>query len=194
MFQRHFFDGSATDILAILAVSQTVQILKCILGAVCVSKLCGDLAIAANRVHYGFVLNMRRLAQLADLMTQSVEVTFACGDAETRRCVMVFGNKLVFRMPDKSLMLVLKETQLTPKTRIESTFEPHWAGPDVPLEASRFVYLIEPQGEFCLLTLEHYDIPAGQEGVADGWHRTLAGLKTWLETGKTIRYAYPEEA
>ena len=104
------------------------------------------------------------------------------------------GNKLVFRMPDQSLMLVLTETKLTPKTRIESTFEPHWAGPDVPLETSRFVYLIEPQGENCMLTVEHYDIPAGQEGVADGWHRTMAGLKTWLETGKTVRFAWGEEA
>lgn len=98
-------------------------------------------------------------------------------------------NKLIFRTPDDNLMLVLTETKLTPKTRIESTFEPHWAGPDVPLEQSRFVYLIEPQGENCMLTLEHYDIPAGQEGVADGWHRTLAGLKTWLETGQAVKFA-----
>lgn len=102
------------------------------------------------------------------------------------------GNKLIFNFPDGSAMLVLMETKLTPKTRIESTFEPHWAGPDVPLEQSRFVYLIEPQGENCMLTLEHYDIPAGQDGIADGWHRTLAGLKTWLETGQSVRFAYDE--
>ncbi|MDW3222963.1 MAG: helix-turn-helix domain-containing protein [Paracoccaceae bacterium] len=102
------------------------------------------------------------------------------------------GNKLVFKMPDDGLMLVLTETLLTPKTRIESTFEPHWAGPDVPLEQSRFVYLIEPQGPNCLLTVEHYDIPAGQEGIADGWQRTLAGLKTWLETGQAIKFARAE--
>lgn len=104
------------------------------------------------------------------------------------------GNKLVFRFPDDSLMLVLTETKLTPKTRIESTFEPHWAGPDVPLAASRFVYLIAPQGDNCLLTVEHYDLPAGQDGVADGWHRTLAGLKTYLETGKSVRFAHAQEA
>lgn len=101
-------------------------------------------------------------------------------------------NKLVFKMPDESLMLVLTETNLTPKTRIESTFEPHWAGPEVPLEHSRFVYLIEPQGDNCKLTLEHYDIPKGQEGVVDGWHRTLAGLKTWLETGSSVRFFHAE--
>jgi DNA-binding transcriptional ArsR family regulator len=99
------------------------------------------------------------------------------------------GNQLFFRTPDEALMLICTETRLEPKTRIDSTFEPHWAGPDVTLQASRFVYLIEPQATFCRLTLEHYNIPAGQEGVADGWQRTMAGLKTWLETGQTVRYS-----
>ncbi len=99
------------------------------------------------------------------------------------------GNSMIYRTPDGSVMLICTETELTPKTRIDSTFEPHWAGPDVPLEKSRFVYLIEPKSEFCHLTLEHYNIPAGQEGVADGWHRTLAGLKTFLETGTTVKYS-----
>jgi len=99
------------------------------------------------------------------------------------------GNQLIFRTPDNGLMLICTETHLEPKTRIDSTFEPHWAGPDASLGASRFVYLIEPQASFCKLTLEHYNIPAGQEGVADGWNRTLAGLKTWLETGKSVKYA-----
>lgn len=104
------------------------------------------------------------------------------------------GNKLILRFPDNSLMLVLTETKLTPKTYIESTFEPHWAGPDVPLQSSRFIYRIEPQEEFCSLTVEHFDIPVGQEGIADGWSRTIAGLKTWLETGQAVRFAPAEEA
>ncbi|WP_299962917.1 SRPBCC domain-containing protein [uncultured Roseobacter sp.] len=103
------------------------------------------------------------------------------------------GNKLTLKFDDGRPMLILTETKLTPKTRIESTFEPHWAGPDVDLPPSRFVYMIEPQGDNCLLTLEHYDIPAGQEGVADGWHRTLAGLKTWLETGQTVKFQHATE-
>lgn len=98
------------------------------------------------------------------------------------------GNALVYTGPDGNKALICTETELTPKTRIDSTFEPHWAGPNVPLEKSRFIYMIEPKGEFCQLTLEHYDIPAGQEGIANGWQRTIAGLKTFLETGKTIKY------
>lgn len=98
------------------------------------------------------------------------------------------GNALVYYTPDGNKMLVCTRIDETPKTRIESTFEPHWAGPDVPLEASRFVYLIEPEGPQCRLTIEHYDIPAGQDGVADGWYRMAAGLKTWLETGEPANF------
>ena len=114
---------------------------------------------------------------------QAVQYNFLAAACEQE------GNSLIYRMPDGNMMLICTHTEETPKTRIDSTFEPHWAGPDVPLEASRFVYLIEPKGSICHLALEHYNIPEGQEGVADGWHRTLAGLKTFLETGKAVKYA-----
>lgn len=100
-------------------------------------------------------------------------------------------DAIVYRLPDGSDMLVCRETALTPKTRIEATFEPRWA-PGVP--ASRTVWTIEPEGPFCRLTLEHYDIPDGGEGYAEGWERLVAGLKTWLETGETARVARPEAA
>ncbi|TFL16236.1 SRPBCC domain-containing protein [Jannaschia formosa] len=90
------------------------------------------------------------------------------------------GDALIYKRPDGSDMLVCRETALTPKTRIEAEFAPKWA-PDVPV--SRFIWLIAPEGAFCALTLEHYDIPAGAVGYADGWERLVAGLKTWLETG-----------
>ena len=98
------------------------------------------------------------------------------------------GNQLIYYTPDDNKMLVCTSILETPKTRIESTFEPHWAGPDVPLEKSSFVYLIEPEGPQCKLTVEHYDIPEGQEGVADGWARMMSGLKTWLETGEVAKF------
>lgn len=97
-------------------------------------------------------------------------------------------NQLIYYTPDNNVMLVCTSVEETPKTRIESTFEPHWAGPDVPLEKSSFVYLIEPEGPQCKLTIEHYDIPEGQEGVADGWARMMSGLKTWLETGEPANF------
>ena len=118
---------------------------------------------------------------------QAVQYNFVASSCESE------GNKLIYRTPDNALMLICTETQLTPKTRIESTFEPHWAGPDVPLKTSRFVYLIDPQGENCMLTVEHYDLTAEVEGIRDGWDRTLAGLKSWLETGEAIKFSSPQD-
>ena len=81
-----------------------------------------------------------------------------------------------------------------PKTRIEATFEPQWEGGGAP---SRTVFRIRPEGAACALTVEHYGltypvIPG--EGVADGWARWAAGLKTYLETGEAVRFAEEEGA
>lgn len=104
------------------------------------------------------------------------------------------GNAIVYYGADGAQQLICTETKLTPKTRIDSTFEPRWAGPDVPLEQSTFAYIIDPQGpNACMLTLEHYNIPAGQEGVADGWARTISSLKTWLETGERVKFPYMQQ-
>jgi len=80
---------------------------------------------------------------------------------------------------------------IDPKSRIEVRFEPNW---DEQKAHSRCVYLIETEGSACRLTVEHYNIPPGHEDVAEGWARTLSGLKTWLETGESVRFGMPEEA
>ena len=95
------------------------------------------------------------------------------------------GQATDFIRKDGSLMLRQTTTKLTPKTRIEQSFEPHFFGEGGV--HSRTVFLIEPEGEHCLLTCEHYEIPEGQEGVKEGWARHLASLKSWLETGKPIK-------
>ena len=96
------------------------------------------------------------------------------------------GDTLTYRGPDQSPMLVRRETQLTPKTRIESTFEPKWA-PGIP--ESRIVYLITPEGDHCKLRIEHYDLTTEIDGIRDGWDRTLAGLKSYLETGQPAKFS-----
>jgi len=102
------------------------------------------------------------------------------------RCVRD-GDRLTYFTPDGSQMLICTYSRETPKTRIESTFEPQWEQPNV--RASRFVYMIAPQSENCLLTLEHYGIQKGQEGFGDGWARMLSGLKTYLETGRPVKFS-----
>ena len=97
------------------------------------------------------------------------------------------GGELTWILPDGNKMLSQRPTKVIPKTRIEATFEPHFFGPDAP--GSLMAFIIEPQGPFCKLTIEHYDIPAGQEGVAEGWARLAASLKSWLETGTAMKAA-----
>lgn len=99
-------------------------------------------------------------------------------------------DAIVYKLPDGSDMLICRERRLDPKTRIEASFEPLWT-PGIP--TSRVVWTIEPQDAVCRLMLEHYDIPKGGEGYAEGWERLVAGLKTWLETGETTRFVAPRE-
>jgi len=105
------------------------------------------------------------------------------------------GSKTVYYIEGDQLMLIGTDTQLTPKSRIKRTFEPHWTGPNVSLKTSRYVYLLKVEGANCRLTIEHFDLPTDMsEGIADGWSRTLAGLKSWIETGKKTAFSNPEMA
>lgn len=107
-------------------------------------------------------------------------------------CNVVEGNAAVdqntaFIRPDGSAMLNQTTTAMDPKSRIAMTFEPLFMGPDAP--ASHMVYLIEPQGEQCKLTIEHYDMAPGQDGFAEGWARLASSLKSYLETGTALKAA-----
>lgn len=110
---------------------------------------------------------------------------FACDRVEGRAAAA--GDNVTFTLPDGSKMLEQEIIQIDPKSRIETTFQPHFFGPDAP--GSRMAYLIEPQGDICKLTIEHYDLAPGQEGVAEGWARLAASLKSWLETGTGLKAA-----
>lgn len=109
---------------------------------------------------------------------------FACNVVQGNAAV---GAATAFILPDGVAMLRQVTTEMDPKSRIAMTFEPLFMGTDAP--ASHMVYLIEPQGESCKLTIEHYDIAAGQEGFAEGWARLAASLKTYLETGSGLKSA-----
>ena len=107
-------------------------------------------------------------------------------------CTAVQGNAQVdetttFILPNGQAMLRQVTQEMDPKSRIAMTFEPLFMGPDAP--SSHMVYLIEPQGEACKLTIEHYNIAPGQEGFAEGWARLAASLKSYLETGTALKAA-----
>jgi len=100
------------------------------------------------------------------------------------------GDNVDYLFPHGAPMLSNSVISIDPKSRIEMSFHPKWGGDETP---SRCIYLVEPQTSGMKLTVEHFDIPESQPGIAEGWMRFMSGLKTYMETGKTHRFA-PEMA
>ena len=104
------------------------------------------------------------------------------------------GERTVYHLPGGDEMLVCETLEAEPKSRLVASFEPRWEGGGAP---SRTVFLIAPEGDHYHLTVEHHDLtfPVVEgEGVADGWTRWAAGIKTYLETGESVRFRAPEAA
>ena len=96
------------------------------------------------------------------------------------------GALVRYALPDGPEMLHARDLEVEPMSRLVTTFEPKWDDVTTP---SRVVYLIEEEGDFCVLTVEHYDLNNDPDGgTADGWSRSLAGLKTYLETGQPMHF------
>jgi len=124
---------------------------------------------------------------LWDALTQADDMAryhFACNTVRGNAAV---GEATDFIKPDGNAMLRQVTTALDPKSKIAMTFDPLFMGPDAP--SSHMIYLIEQQGEACMLTIEHYDIAPGQEGFGEGWARLAASLKSFLETGTPLKVA-----
>ncbi len=121
---------------------------------------------------------------LWDALTDPVQMAayhFMCND------VRLEDDTYRWVLPNGDNMFEQKPISIEPKSRIEASFVPHFMGPDAP--ASRSVFLIEPQGDTCKLTIEHYEMAPGQEGFAEGWARLASSLKSYLETGTGIQAA-----
>jgi uncharacterized protein YndB with AHSA1/START domain/DNA-binding transcriptional ArsR family regulator len=73
-----------------------------------------------------------------------------------------------------------------PTYRLEMSFVPGWMGPDA--KASRHVYEMVAVGDLMKLTVLHYDLPAEQAGVREGWAKFAASLKSFLETGNGLKF------
>ena len=96
------------------------------------------------------------------------------------------GKVVTYRMPDGEITLRATDLEVTPKTKLVTTFEPTWL-PDAP--PSRITYEIAVEGEFCCLTVLHEDLVNDpSDGTGDGWVRSIAGLKTYLETGQPAHF------
>lgn len=93
------------------------------------------------------------------------------------------GEMLVWRGGDGKAVLSAKVIEVEPFKQLNMTFEPHFI-PGAP--ASRHVFLIEEMPGACRLTVEHYDLPEGMQGIRDGWVLVFSRLKTFLETGDEL--------
>ncbi|MEJ6392331.1 metalloregulator ArsR/SmtB family transcription factor [Gymnodinialimonas sp. 2305UL16-5] len=94
------------------------------------------------------------------------------------------GETLIYRDKEGTAILTCDVLDSDPPQRLDMTFTPHFAGPDMP--TSRHVYRIDEMPGACRLTIEHYDLPLEMQGIRDGWVLIASRLKTWLETGTAM--------
>lgn len=96
------------------------------------------------------------------------------------------GADYAYLTPDGKTLLSGRIIAAEPPHRLEMTFVPGWMGPGAA--ASRNVYELAAVGDLTRLTVLHFDIPAGQEGIRQGWSRIMASLKSLLETGTGLSF------
>ena len=99
---------------------------------------------------------------------------------------MEAGTPYQYLTPEGHPILTGTIITAEPPTRLEMTFQPGWMGPNAL--PSRNVYEIERVGELTKLTILHFDIPAEQDGVKEGWAKIAASLKSLLETGEALNF------
>lgn len=94
------------------------------------------------------------------------------------------GKRVDYMLPNGHNMLTFEVIEEEPGKRLDMTFEPHFSEQEVP--TSRCVYELEEQGDLCKLTILHFQIVPGLEGVRSGWSSIASGLKTYLESGEIL--------
>jgi uncharacterized protein YndB with AHSA1/START domain/DNA-binding transcriptional ArsR family regulator len=97
------------------------------------------------------------------------------------------GGSYAYRTADGNVMLSGKILKAERPHLLDMTFVPGWMGPGA--KPSRNVYEIKAVGSLTKLTILHFDLPAGQDGVRDGWAKIAASLKSFLETGEGLSFA-----
>jgi DNA-binding transcriptional ArsR family regulator/uncharacterized protein YndB with AHSA1/START domain len=94
------------------------------------------------------------------------------------------GGNFSYLDPTGEINLRGEVLEIDPPRKLVTTFNATWAAAGA--ESTRVMYEIEPMGEICKLTMTHFDYEKSRAGVEQGWPVVLAGLKTWLETGKPL--------
>jgi uncharacterized protein YndB with AHSA1/START domain len=106
------------------------------------------------------------------------------------------GGPLNRRRADGSFMLEGEVLEIDPPHRLVHTFVASHRKPEDRDPPSRVTWEIEPRGETCRLTLTHEHYAGDTEtyrGTVTGWNPVLSGLKTLLETGRTLEITFPDD-
>jgi uncharacterized protein YndB with AHSA1/START domain len=91
-----------------------------------------------------------------------------------------------YRTEDGRPMVFGTVLDATPGQRLELTYKAAWMAPEVKI--SRVVYDIAAVGELVKLTISHYELPEGHEGLKEAWAMIAASLKSLLETGSALKF------
>jgi uncharacterized protein YndB with AHSA1/START domain/DNA-binding transcriptional ArsR family regulator len=94
------------------------------------------------------------------------------------------GGRFYYLDPNGEVNLDGEIIEIDPPKKLVTTFKATWSPPEG--QVTRVMYEIEQLGDTCKLTLTHYDAAKAMAGVETGWPLILSGLKTWLETGKSL--------
>jgi uncharacterized protein YndB with AHSA1/START domain/DNA-binding transcriptional ArsR family regulator len=96
------------------------------------------------------------------------------------------GDPYEYRAEDGRALVFGTVLDAVPARRLERTYQAAWMGQDV--KASRVVHEIAPVGDLTKLTISHYDLPAGHDGLKEAWAMIAASLKSLLETGSALKF------
>jgi len=94
------------------------------------------------------------------------------------------GGRFYYLDPKGGVNLDGEVLELDPPRKLITSFKAAWSPPEG--QTTRVMYEIEPMGEVCKFTVTHFDYEKSMAGVEEGWPIIIAGLKTYLETGKPL--------
>ena len=94
------------------------------------------------------------------------------------------GGRFYYLDPNGEMNLDGEVIEIDPPKKLVTTFKATWSPPEGQI--TRVDYEIEPMGEVCKFTVTHFDYEKSMAGVESGWPIIVAGLKTFLETGRPL--------
>jgi uncharacterized protein YndB with AHSA1/START domain/DNA-binding transcriptional ArsR family regulator len=92
------------------------------------------------------------------------------------------GAPYEYRTPDGKVPVHGQIIAVDAPHRLEQTWQAGWMAPDA--EPHRVVFEIEAVGALTKLTVLHFGLLPGQEGLKEAWAQITSSLKSLLETGE----------